>query len=255
MVGRKDPFDRMTFRAPQGTTPLDTPVAAPPTLPSGAARFGGYFRPEDIAADRWVHLTALILCVAGVPALLDMAGHAPDPAVLPACAVYAATLVCLFACSTAFYHVPLRIERRRLRQFDHAAIYLLIAGTCTPFTTTLLPGAFAVAITSLVWLGAMSGAIYKLRRPLGFPGFSTAGYLFITGTVVAGLVPVLRSADPASSVLIVGGLAIYALGAGIRTRRSVRYRNTIWHTMVIAAAGCHYAAILHGVVLVPGALR
>jgi len=224
-------------------------------LPSGAARFGGYFRPEDIAADRWVHLTALILCAVGVPALLDMAGRAPSRAVLPACAVYAATLVCLFACSTAFYHVPLRIERRRLRQFDHAAIYLLIAGTCTPFTTTLLPSGFAVAITSLVWLGALSGAIYKLCRPLGFPGFSTAGYLLIAGTVAAGLVPVFRVADPASAVLIVAGLAIYACGAVIRARRSVRYRNTIWHAMVVTAAACHYTAILHGVVLAPGALR
>jgi hemolysin III len=241
---------------PQSATPRNKAIAAAqPTAPPRTGAPFRYFRPEDVAADRWVHLTALILCVVGVPALLDMAGRASNPVVLPACAVYAVTLVCLFICSTAFYHVPLRIERRRLRQFDHAAIYLLIAGTCTPFTTTLLPGGFAVAITALVWLGALSGAIYKLRRPLGFPGFSTAGYLLVAATVVAGLVPVLRAADPASAVLIVGGLAIYALGAVIRARRSVRYRNTIWHVMVIAAAACHYAAILHGVVLAPGALR
>jgi len=241
---------------PQSATPRNKPIeVTQQTAPPSAGAPFRYFRPEDIAADRWVHLTALILCVVGVPALLDMAGRAPSPVVLPACAVYAATLVCLFICSTAFYHVPLRIERRRLRQFDHAAIYLLIAGTCTPFTTTLLPGGVAVAITSLVWLGGMSGAIYKLRRPLGFPGFSTAGYLLIAATVVAGLVPVLRAADPATAALIITGLAIYALGAAVRARRSVRYRNTIWHAMVIAAAACHYAAILHGVVLAPGALR
>jgi hemolysin III len=255
MVGYKDPLDHMAFREQQGTARLDTPTAAPPMLPSGAARFGGYFRPEDIAADRWVHLTALILCVIGIPVLLDMAGRAPNPVVFPACAIYAVTLVALFVCSTAFYHVPLRIERRRLRQFDHAAIHLLIAGTCTPFTTTLRPGALAVAITSLVWLGAVSGAIYKLRRPLGFPGFSTAGYLLIAGTVVVGLVPVSRAVGPATLILIVAGLAIYALGAVIRARRSVRYRNTIWHTMVIGGAACHYVAILHGVVLASGALR
>jgi hemolysin III len=161
----------------------------------------------------------------------------------------------LFVCSTAFYHVPLRIERRRLRQFDHAAIYLVIAGTYTPFTATLLPGVFAVAITSLVWLPAVSGAIYKLARPLRFPGFSTVGYLFLAGTVLVGLIPVLRAIDPISLILIVAGLAIYALGALIRVRRSLPYRNTIWHTMVIVAAACHYAAILHGVVLAPAALR
>ncbi len=217
--------------------------------PSPPAPFRGYFRPEDIAADRWVHLAALILCVGGIPAMLDLAGRSPDRAVFFTCSVYAVTLVALFVCSTAFYHVPLHIERRRLRQYDHAAIYLLIAGTCTPFTATLLPGVSAVATTSLVWLGAVSGAIYKLARPLRFPGFSAPGYLLIAATIVVGLVPVSRAIDPVSLTLIIAGLAIYALGAAVRARRSVRYRNTIWHTMVIAAATCHYAAILHGVVL------
>lgn len=226
---------------------IETPNAAPP--------FRGYFRPEDIAADRWVHFAALILCAGGIPVLLDMAGRLADRTVFFACSAYAVTLVALFACSTAFYHVPLRIERRRLRQFDHAAIFLVIAGTYTPFTTALLPDVPAITITSLVWIGAMTGAIYKLARPLQFPGFSTGGYLFITGTMVVGLVPILSVIDPASLTLILAGLGIYALGAAIRTRRSVRYRNTIWHTMVIAAAACHYAAILHGVVLAPGALR
>lgn len=224
-----------------------------PAQPATAVRIGnlpfrGYFRPEDIAADRWVHLAALILCVAGVPVLLDMAGRLPHRSVFFACSAYAVTLVALFACSTAFYHVPLHIERRRLRQFDHAAIFLMIAGTYTPFTV-MLPGMAAIAVTSLVWLGAVAGAIYKLSRPLQFPGFSRAGYVFIAGTVVVGLVPVLRQIEPASLILIVSGLAIYAVGAVIRGRRSLRYRNTIWHTMVIAAAACHYAAILHGVVL------
>lgn len=255
MIGHKDPFRRMAFREQQGTTPLNASAGASPMLPRGAARFGGYFHPEDIAADRWAHLTALILCTVGVPVLLHLAGGSPNPMVFPACSVYAITLVMLFICSTAFYHVPLRIERRRLRQFDHAAIYLLIAGTYTPFTTTLLPDISAVAITSLVWLGALSGAIYKLIRPLTFPGFSRAGYLFIAGTILAGLVPVLQVLDRLSASLVAAGLIIYALGVAIRVQRSVRFRNTIWHVMVIGAAACHYAAILHAVVLAPGALR
>lgn len=239
----------MAFQKEQGAPRRDN-LAAPATPP-----FRGYFRPEDIAADRWVHLAALILCIGGIPVLLDRAGRSPNRAVFFACSAYAVTLVALFACSTAFYHVRLRIERGRLRQFDHAAICLAIAGTCTPFTATLLSSGSAVAITSLVWLGAVSGAIYKLTRPLQFPGFSAPGYLFIAGTVLVGLVPVLRAIDPASLILIIAGLAIYGLGAAVRTRRSLRYRNAIWHTMVIAAAVCHYAAILHGVVLRAAALR
>lgn len=246
----------MAFREQQDAARLRASAAArPPQLPTGAARFGGYFRPEDLAADRWVHLAALILCTICIPLLLVMAGRTPSAAVFVACSVYAATLVTQFVCSTAFYHMPLRIERRRLRQFDHAAIYLLIAGTYTPFTATLLPQFSAVAITALVWLGALGGASHRLTRTGRFPGFSSAGYLFIGGTGLVGLVPVLRAVDPLSVILIVAGLAIYGVGALLRTQRQLRYRNTIWHAMVVAAAACHYAAILHGVVLASGALK
>lgn len=212
-------------------------------------RFRGYFRPEDLAADRWVHLAALILCTGGVPLLLETAGRVPGRGVLATCAVYAITLVLLFVCSTAFYHVPLRIERRRLRQFDHAAVFLLIAGTYTPFTATLLHGVAAAAITGLIWAGALAGATYKLRRPLQFPGFSTTGYLFVAATVLIGMIPVLQAVGFLPRILIVVGLTIYAVGAVLRIRRTVRYRNTIWHMMVLAGAACHYAAILCGVVL------
>jgi hemolysin III len=234
---------------PGATPPSSSAAAAPPAGVGGNVPFRGYFRPEDIAADRWVHLAALVLCTGGIPALLAMAGRSPNPAVFGACVAYALTLVAQFACSAAFYHLPMRIARRRLRQLDHAAIFLLIAGTYTPFTTALLHGAEAVAVTGLIWSGAIAGAFYKLARPLPFPGFSTAGYLFVAGTAVVGLGPILQAVDAITALLIVGGLAIYGLGAIIRVRRQLRYRNTIWHSMVIGAALCHYAAILHGAVL------
>jgi hemolysin III len=230
--------------------PPSSPATA--SLPAGVGgnpSFRGYFRPEDIATDRWVHFAALVSCIAGVPLLLALAGRSPNPAAFGACIAYALTLVMLFVCSTAFYHLPLRIERRRLRQLDHAAIFLLIAGTYTPFTMAVLHGPEAEAITGAIWFGAIAGAFHKLTRPLLIAGFSRAGYLFIAATVVIGLGPVLHAVDGPTAVLILGGLAIYGTGAIVRVRRQLRYRNTIWHAMVLAAALCHYAAILHGVVL------
>jgi hemolysin III len=234
----------MAFREEQSV-----PSAAGATT-GPAPRIGTYFRPEDLAIDRWVHLAALLLCTVGVPVLLTMAGRSPSAAVFFACSAYAATLVWQFVCSTAFHHLPLRITRLRLRQFDHVAIYLLVAGTSTAFTATLLPGFSRVAITALVWLGALSGAIYKLVRPPQYRTFSITGYLLIASTSVVGLIPVLRVIDPITLILIVAGCSIYVVGAAIRLRRrSMRYRNTIWHMMVTTAAACHFAAILHGVVL------
>ena len=235
---------------PQSAPPRNSRIAAaPPAVPPRAgARSGGYFRPEDIAADRWVHLAALILCIAAIPLLLKMAGRTSGRVVFLACVAYAVTLVVQFACSTAFYHLPLRIERRRLRQFDHAAIFLLIAGTCTPFTTSLLYGWEAAAVTTSIWAVALAGVLYKLLRPLSFPGFSATGNLLLAGTALIALGPVLRTVDFRIATLIVTGLAIYLTGVVLRRRR-LRYRNTIWHLMVIVGATCHYAAIMFGVVL------
>lgn len=220
-----------------------TPTASPQHRAPTNIR--GYFLPEDIAADRWVHLAALLLSAIGVTYLLAVAGHSAARPTFVACVAYSVTLVTLFVCSTAFYHVKLPIERRRLRQLDHAAIFLLIAGTYTPFTVTLLHGLASFGVTALVWMLAFAGAIYKLARPLTFPGFSRSGYVLIGGTTLPSIGPVLGVVDPVSLILIVAGVAIYVAGAMIRVRRSLRYRNTIWHIMVTVGALCHYAAILH----------
>ena len=234
--------DRRAVGAAAGAAPASATAAGP------QPPFRGYFRPEDLAADRWVHLTALVLCMIGVPFLLLAAGKTMAWSVFLACSVYATTLVWLFVCSASLYHLPLRIERRRLRQLDHAAIFLLVAGTCTPFTTALLHGAEALAVTGAVWAMALAGAFYKLTRPQSFPGFSTTGKLLLAGMVLVGVAPVLHAADARAVALIVAGLAIYLSGAILR-RRPQRYRNTVWHTLVIAGAACHYAAILSGIVL------
>jgi hemolysin III len=181
--------------------------------------------------------------------MLAAAGRATSSGPLLACMLYCATLVGMLACSALFHHGLIRAERSLLRRLDHAAIFLVIAGTYTPFTTCLLHGFWAFAMTVVVWLGALFGALVKLVRPLPYPGFSGIGYFALAGIALIGLRPVLSAVDDASLILIVAGLAIYATGAVIRRYRSLRYRNTIWHTMVVSAASCHFAAILHGVVL------
>jgi hemolysin III len=208
-----------------------------------------YFRPEDIAADRWIHLAGLVLGSIATLVLLVLAGRSGRLSMVIACWVYATTLTAMLICSTLFHHGPIRAERRLLRRLDHAAIFMLIAGTYTPFSTCLLHGLWAFGTTAAVWAVAVGGALVKLVRPLGPPGSSTAGYLAVSGVALVGLSPILGVIDPLSLALIVAGLAIYAAGAVIRRRRALRYRNTLWHTMVLVAASCHFAAIMHGVVL------
>jgi hemolysin III len=224
-------------------------VTQPAALQTGAAHGPSHNSAAEIAADRLVHLAGLILGGAGVPVLLSMAGGTGKPGIFAACAVYSATLVAMLVCSTLYHHGPIRADRQILRRLDHASIVLLIAGTYTPFTTCRLTGFAAVAMTAAVWGGALAGVAVKLTRPLGRFGLSTAAYLGLGWIVLIGLRPIVEAVVPLSLTLLAAGGLVYSLGVGIYGCRSLRFRTALWHALVVTAAACHFAAILHGVVL------
>jgi hemolysin III len=226
-------------------------TAAPRTASPGAsaAPWLARYSASERMADRWVHLAGLLLGGIGTAVLLGFAARSAQPGIFAASLIYSASLSAMLVCSTLYHHSPAWAYRRFLRRLDHAAIFLLIAGTYTPFTTCRLHGTAAVAMTAAVWAGALGGAAVKLFGPLRSRGFSTAGYLALGWIALIGLRPILDAVDPQSLILILAGGVIYSIGAGIHRWRSLRFHNAIWHGMVLAAATCHYAAILEGVVL------
>jgi hemolysin III len=205
----------------------------------------------ELAADRLIHLAGLVLGGGGALMLLGLAVRSGAPIVFLVCLVYAATLLAMLGCSARYHLSSVPARRTFWRRADHAAIFLLIAGTYTPFTVHRLQGAWAVGLTAAVWIGALGGAAVKLTGPVRSSAFSTAAYLALGWIAMVGIRPVLDAVDPLSLILIGIGGAVYSIGAGIHHWRSLRFHNAIWHAMVLAAACCHFAAILHGVVL-PG---
>jgi len=163
--------------------------------------------------------------------------------------VYSICLVAMLGCSAA-YNLAFNTSRREfLRRLDHAAIFLMIAGTYTPFTTCRLPGAWAIGMTTAVWTGAASGAVLKLICPHRVEQVSTVAYLALGWIILVGIKPLLSSVDVQTAVLIgVGGL-LYCIGTVFHLWQKLPFQNAIWHGFVLVAASCHYAAILHGVVL------
>lgn len=125
----------------------------------------------------------------------------------------------------------------------------MIAGTYTPFTVCRLHGMWAIGLTAWVWIGALAGAAVKLTRPVRSGAFSTAAYVALGWIALVGIRPILAAVDPLSLILIGIGGAIYSIGVGFHHWRSLRFHNAIWHAMVLAAACCHFAAVLDGVVL------
>jgi hemolysin III len=206
------------------------------------------YRRDELAADRAIHLLGIILGSAGAVTMVGVAAPAGRPIVI-AVVIYAVSLVTMLECSAA-YHLSGGFARRGLlRRLDHAAIFLLIAGTYTPFTTCRLQGVWAVGMTAAVWIGALAGAAIKLICPHRLIGVSTAIYLALGWIILIGARPIIAAVDPSALALVAVGGALYSIGAGVHLWRSLPFHNAIWHAMVLAAAACHYAAILCGVVL------
>jgi hemolysin III len=170
---------------------------------------------------------------------------------LPDCepAVALVQIVGTLGCSAAYNLASNASRRAFLRRLDHAAIFLMIAGTYTPFTTCRLHGVWAIGMTAAIWTGAITGAAVKMIHPRGLKRGSIVAYLVLGWMILVGVRSMLGSVDALTALLIRVGGVLYSIGVGFHLRRALHFHNAIWHSFVLVAAGCHYAAILHGVVL------
>ena len=207
------------------------------------------YRGGEVAADRIIHLMGSFAGVVDSARLVGIAAGVAERPIFLASLVYSICLLTMLGCSAAYNLAADSSRRGFLRQLDHAAIFLMIAGTYTPFTACRLDGVWAIWLTAAVWTGAIIGAAMKLICPRGLKRGSIVAYLALGWMILVGLRPMLASVDVLTAILIgVGGL-LYSTGVGFHLWRALPFHNPIWHSFVLAAASCHYAAILHGVVL------
>jgi hemolysin III len=185
----------------------------------------------------------------GSASMVGIAADVADRSTFLASLVYSVCLLTMLGCSAAYNLAANAPRRRLLRRFDHAAIFLMIAGTYTPFTTCRLDGVWAIGMTTAVWIGAVAGAAMKLIYPNRIERVSIVAYLALGWIILAGIRPLLSSLDARTALLIGVGGVLYSIGTGFHLWRALPFHKAIWHSFVLVAAGCHYAAILHGVVL------
>ena len=195
--------------------------------------------PDEIAADCALHIAAIAAAIGGSATLLRLAWHAGRPSIWPIL-VYCGSLLLLFPCSAAYNLCRASPRRELLQRCDHAAIFVMIAGTYTPFTIDALRGGWAFEMTTAVWLAALAGVVVKLARPRAVEHIDVPLYL---GFGWSGCV-VLGALDDATAMLVVAGGVLYSVGAGFHLWRSLRFHQAIWHGFVLAGAACQYAAVL-----------
>ena len=213
-------------------------IDAAPHYPNPAAR----------RADLVVHILGLAFATLGGLALLGLAFFQGTPAQTAAVAVYVAGLVAMLALSAAYNFARAR-WRPLLRRFDHAGIFLMIAGSYTPFTTQRLHGPWAIGMTAAVWLLAGVGVVGKLFLPGLGRGFWVAVYIALGWIALVAIEPLIDGTSWVALALLAVGGVVYSAGAVLYVSRRLTFRRAIWHGHVVSASMLHYAAVLLGVVL------
>ncbi|MEJ0058776.1 MAG: hemolysin III family protein [Terricaulis sp.] len=207
-------------------------------------------RAERIA-DGWVHGVGVVLAGLAAIVLLGLSLWRGGLSQASAITIYAVCLLIMLSVSAAYNMADSGPKRTLLRRFDHAAIFLMIAGSYTPFTTQRFEGGWAIGMTIAVWALALFGAAGKIFLPGVSKKFWLALYVLLGWMVVIAIGPLSDTVSLAGRILLAVGGSIYTLGVAIYVWERLPFRRAIWHCFVLAAAGVHYAAVLTGVVFAP----
>ncbi|NIA71052.1 hemolysin III family protein [Pelagibius litoralis] len=200
-------------------------------------------------ADAAVHVLGVGASLIAFPILILLALPQGSSLSILSLAVYGTGLIAVFACSAAYNMAKRPGWKEILRRLDHAAIFVMIAGTYTPFSLIVIGGGWGLALLAAVWVVALAGVALKLFLPRRFERAAIALYLAQGWAILAVVEPLVAALSTAALVLLVTGGGLYTLGVVSHLWRRLPYHNAIWHALVLAAAGCHYAAILEAVVL------
>ena len=195
-------------------------------------------------ANTATHGVGLGLSIAGLAILVVLATKFGTTRHIIACSVYGATLVLLYLASTLYHSVHHLRLKRVFELLDHSAIYLLIAGTYTPFTLVTLRGAWGWWLFGIIWSLAILGIVYKWFFLGRFKVLSVVIYLGMGWLCVVAIKP-LMSAMPASGLywLFGGGLA-YTVGVVFFAWKSIPHHHAIWHLFVMIGSLCHFFSVM-----------
>jgi hemolysin III len=196
------------------------------------------------------HLIGAILAVAGTGGLIAVAALRGGTWQVAALAVYGLMLVFLYVSSTIYHSLPAGPKKDLFHVFDHCAIYLLIAGTYTPFTLITLGGTWGWWIFGIVWTLAIIGIVKDTLFHGRYRPVSVVLYVLMGWLIVTAYTPLKAALPQAGIVWLIGGGIIYTVGiAFFAMSKRVAYTHGIWHLFALGGSICHYVAVMRYVVL------
>lgn len=194
------------------------------------------------------HGIGLVLSIIALPILIVRALEINDSFAVFSFTVFGISMILLYAAST-FYHAAKKPKiRRRLNIFDHAAIYVLIAGSYTPFTLITLKGWLGWVLFGLTWIFALIGIVLKLFYTGKFDKLSTVMYVLMGWQIVFAIKPLLRNLSSEGVTLLIAGGVSYTIGAVLYSIKKLPFNHAIFHVFVLAGTFCHFLSVLWYVV-------
>ena len=198
---------------------------------------------RDEIASALTHGLGAVAALAGGAVLITLAALHGDAWQLGASIVFGVSLLLLYTASTLYHAIQHPVAKGRLKVFDHCVIYLLMAGTYTPFTLIGLRGTWGWGLFAAIWSLAIGGVVFKLFYTGRFKRLSTAIYIAMGWLIVVAIKPMLASLDAWTIGWLFAGGLFYTLGTYFYHRESIRFSHAIWHLFVIAGSVCHFVAV------------
>ncbi|NDY96397.1 PAQR family membrane homeostasis protein TrhA [Wenzhouxiangella limi] len=209
---------------------------------------------EEIASAA-THGLGVVLAVGGGAALITQATLHAGARELVGVSVFVAALVLLYTAST-LYHLARRPEvKSRLKILDHCAIFVLIAGTYTPFTIAAMRGGWGWSLFGVIWGLAVVGIVLKLFFTGRFRYLSTATYIGMGWLVVVAFVPLTEAVTPSALGWLIAGGISYTAGTLFYHNHRLPYSHAIWHLFVLGGSTCHFAAVALEMLGPPAVIR
>ncbi len=198
---------------------------------------------REEVANSLTHGVGALAAVAAIP-ILAVAASGHGAAQVVGAVIFASTMVLLYFSSALYHAWPAGIVKRRLQIVDHSAIYLLIAGTYTPFTLGVLRGGWGWTLFGLIWGFAVLGIALKAMGGVRYKVLSLSLYLGMGWLVLIAIRPLWQHVPTAGFVWLLGGGIAYTLGVPFYTARRLPYGHCIWHVFVLIGSVCHFFAVL-----------
>ena len=198
----------------------------------------------DELASSVLHGIGILLSIAGLAILVAYAALLGDARAVVASAVFGSALILCYTASTLYHAIPGELPKRVLRTLDHIAIFVLIAGTYTPFTLIALPGAWGWSLFGAIWALAIAGSalelgLLKRSRKLAVLLYVAMGWV---GRIA--FKPLSAHLETGGMVLLIAGGVAYTAGVPFYLARRMPYHHTVWHFFVLAGSVLHYLAVL-----------